>query len=530
MMAPLVGSSVHSLKELLGNFTAESVVHDIFVSGLSIDSRNIEAGYLFVAAQGVISHGRQFITQAIENGACAVLIDETEDAITSTIPVIKIPCLQNVLSKIAGRFYHNPSSKIPVYGITGTNGKTTCSHLLAQCLAAYDVNCGVMGTLGYGVVSVANSSINNAVSANAESYKQAGEPAEKFTTTGMTTADPISTQKICAELLACNAQAIVMEVSSHGLVQHRVEDIDINTAVFTNLTQDHLDYHVSMKAYGEAKARLFDMPCVINAVINQDDDFSGELIKHIQKNVRLATYSLSEQGAKYAQSVAHFSFSHPKYTSQGVTAVLHTPEGEFSVATQLVGAFNLSNMLAVISSLYLNNYSLKKIISLLPSLKSVPGRMELIANQIDLQVVVDFAHTPDALKSALRALRTHLHNNIWCVFGCGGDRDTDKRAKMAAIAEQLANHIVVTNDNPRTESAQNIFNDIKQGFSREHRTIENRADAIAYAIAYAGKGDIVLIAGKGHEDYQIIGSEKIQFNDREQAQLSLHKREQEGAL
>jgi UDP-N-acetylmuramoyl-L-alanyl-D-glutamate--2,6-diaminopimelate ligase len=239
---------------------------------------------------------------------------------------------------------------------------------------------------------------------------------------------------------------------------------------------------------------------------------------------------LNESKAKYVKSIAHFSFSDIKYTGQGINAILNTPEGEFSVNTQLVGEFNLSNILAVISSLYLNGYSLEKIIKKLPSLKSVPGRMELIANTLSLQVVIDFAHTPDALKSALEALRLHRHNKIWCVFGCGGDRDVDKRSKMAKIAELMADHIVVTNDNPRTELSENIFNDIKQGFSRTHQIIESRSDAIAYAIDHAAKDDVVLIAGKGHEDYQIIGSKKIPFSDQEQARLRLRKREQEVAL
>jgi UDP-N-acetylmuramoyl-L-alanyl-D-glutamate--2,6-diaminopimelate ligase len=523
MMVQPVNAYSYSLKKLLNSFATEQLVVDIYVKGLSIDSRDIEPGYLFVAVQGVTNHGRQFVAQAIKRGACAVLVDKAEASIDCTIPVISIPNLHNCLSAIAGRFYQQPSSQIPVYGITGTNGKTTCAHLLAQCLAANDVSCGVMGTLGYGIIPALDSVAN----LNGESqHRRVGRPVETFITTGMTTADAISTQKICSELVARTAKTIVMEVSSHGLAQHRVENIDINTAIFTNLSHDHLDYHGSMQAYGEAKARLFKMPSITHAVINQDDNFTGELIKHIKKNVRLATYSLIESSTKYDDACAHFSFADATYTSRGVTATLHTPEGEFTISTQLVGAFNLSNILAVISSLYLNNYALKKIINCLTLLKAVPGRMELIVNQVDLQVVVDFAHTPDALKSALAALSFHQHNKIWCVFGCGGDRDIDKRSKMATIAEQLANHIIITNDNPRTESPQNIFNDIKQGFSSEHQQIENRADAIAYAIQYAEKGDIVLIAGKGHEEYQIIGSEKVAFSDRDRAQISLHKREQ----
>jgi UDP-N-acetylmuramoyl-L-alanyl-D-glutamate--2,6-diaminopimelate ligase len=527
MMAQLKNPLSYSLKELLKNFSAENLVDDIFIKGLSIDSRNIEAEYLFVAVEGVSSHGKNFIDSAIKNGACAVLIDKNESLIDCNIPIIKIPQLQKYLSEIAGRFYQHPSLKVSVYGITGTNGKTTCSHLLAKCLAANDVNCGVMGTLGYAVIKADKNSKDLSDVIQSQSTDN---DTKEFITTGMTTTDAINTQRICLELVSREAKVIVMEVSSHGLAQYRVENIDINTAIFTNLTHDHLDYHGSMKAYGDAKARLFDMPSVVNAVINQDDDFSEVLIKKLQKKVRIATYSLNKLKAKYSESIAHFSFSDTTYTGQGVAAILNTPEGEFAIRTQLVGAFNLSNILAVISSLYLNNYSLEKVISILPSLKSVSGRMELVTNKLNLQVVIDFAHTPDALKNALEALSLHQHNKIWCVFGCGGDRDVDKRSKMAKIAEQMADYVVVTNDNPRTESSENIFNDIKQGFSREHKIIENRGDAIAYAIDNADKGDVVLIAGKGHENYQIIGSKKIPFSDQEQARLKLKNREQEMTL
>lgn len=524
MMAPLDNQVVFSLNALLDGFVVESACRDMSINGLNIDSREIEAGNLFVAVQGVATHGKEFIPQAIRKGACAVLIDASQGSIECAIPVILVPRLEQALSEIAGRFYHDPSENVLVYGITGTNGKTTCSHLLAQCLASYEANCGVIGTLGYGVI-VSDTALTN--SANDENYiAPLKKSVDQLTVTGMTTADPISTQKICSELIARDAKVLVMEVSSHGLVQHRVKHIDINTAVFTNLTHDHLDYHVSMQAYGEAKARLFDMTSVDNVIINQDDDFSAELVNSIQKNVRLATYSLSSPKTKYAESSAHFSFSDPVYTSQGVKALLHTPEGDYPVTTSLIGAFNLSNVLAVVSSLYLNNYPLKKITHQLSSLKSVPGRMELIANELDIQVVIDFAHTPDALESALKALLSHQPINVWCVFGCGGDRDASKRSKMAAIAERLATFIVVTNDNPRTEAPQNIFADIAEGFSLEHKIIESRADAIAYAIQKAQKGDIVLIAGKGHEDYQILGSEKIHFSDQQQAVKNLRKREQ----
>ncbi len=511
-MASISRQISYPLKNLLDGFCAKDNVGDITVSGLSIDSREINEGDLFVAVQGVTKHGKHYIPQAINKGACAILIDVTEEPVHCAAPIIAIDNLQGVLSQIAGRFYQYPSNNVPVYGITGTNGKTTCSHLLAQCLAAYEGKCGVMGTLGYGVIST--------VSAN----------DEQLTTTGMTTADPISTQKMCADLLVGESKAIVMEVSSHGLQQNRVESIDINTAVFTNLTHDHLDYHGTMQAYGQAKSRLFEMPSIANAVINQDDEFSTQLVEKLNKDTRLITYSLSNAVSEYTQSSGHFSFEEPVFSSVGVAAILNTPEGQFSITTQLVGAFNLSNLLAVIGALYANNYTIEAIVASLSTLKSVPGRMELISNTLGFQVVVDFAHTPDALKSALEALAHHQHNKIWCVFGCGGDRDSDKRSKMASIAERLADHVVVTNDNPRTEAPENIFADIKQGFSCEHTVIESRADAISHTVASANKNDIILIAGKGHENYQILGSEKIQFSDQQQARLNLRKREQEAAL
>ena len=522
-MTRCVGAYDCSLQELLRGFLTEPLVDDIYINGLAINSRDIESGYLFVAVQGVARHGRQFVAQAVNRGACVVLVDQAEAAIDCAVPVIRVLNLHRCLSSIAGRFYQHPSLKLPVYGITGTNGKTTCAHLLAQCLAANDVTCGVMGTLGYGVITVADSATN--LTAKSQ-YPNVAKSVEVFIATGMTTTDAIHTQKICSKLVDRGVNSIVMEVSSHGLAQHRVESIDINTAVFTNLSHDHLDYHGSMQAYGEAKARLFDMSSVTGAVINQDDDFTKELVKHIKKSVRLVTYSLIDSYTRYDDACAHFTFSNPIFTVQGVAATLNTPEGAFRISTQLVGAFNLSNILAVVSSLYLNNFTLKKIVNCIPLLKSVPGRMELVANQLNLQVVVDFAHTPDALKSALTALSFHQHNKIWCVFGCGGDRDTEKRSKMATIAEQFANYIVVTSDNPRSESPQDIFTDIKNGFSNEHRQIEDRAAAIDYAIEFAEDGDIILIAGKGHEEYQIFGTEKVAFSDRCQAQISLRKREQ----
>ncbi len=490
----------------------------IVVKDLTIDSREIKSGSVFVAMQGLHAHGKDFIDQAVLNGACAILVDAGDELISTSVdiavPVIGVPQLEQALSNIAGRFYHCPSRNLPVIGITGTNGKTTCSQLLAQALACLHQPCGVMGTLGCGVIK--------------ESQLQADDNLQDLLiATGMTTTDAITTQKICSQLVGQGAKALAMEVSSHGLIQHRVRGIDINTAVFTNLTHDHLDYHGTMAAYGQAKATLFAMPSVSMAVINEDDEFSKVLVENLRADIKLATYSLKQLDSLFDKSMAHFSFKSIEMGEQGLSALLKTPDGEYPITTKMVGQFNLSNLLSIITTLYINDYSMERIVPLIPLLKPVPGRMELIANQLDIQVVVDYAHTPDALRNALSALLPHTQGKLWCVFGCGGDRDRDKRPEMAAIAEKLADEIVVTSDNPRNESSVQIFADIEQGFQEPREVVADRASAIDFAINNARAGDVILIAGKGHEDYQIIGNQRFPFSDQQHARFSLRQREAE---
>ncbi|MGH1484770.1 MAG: UDP-N-acetylmuramoyl-L-alanyl-D-glutamate--2,6-diaminopimelate ligase [Cellvibrionaceae bacterium] len=502
---------IKRLGELLPDNVLTEAFANIVVSGLTIDSRSVKDGYVFVAMQGVQVHGRQFVEQAINNGAVAILIDASDEPVEASIPVITVANLEMYLSQMASYFYGNPSTKIPVVGITGTNGKTTCSQLLAQCLAHLKVPCGVMGTLGYGLFK---SSVDNI--------------AENLQSTGMTTADAIRTQSICAELVDSGAQYMVMEVSSHGLCQHRVAAIDIDTAVFTNLSHDHLDYHGNMLEYGQAKSRLFSMASVSNAIINQDDDYAEILIETIPDNVKVITYSLSDAESNVERSENHFSLSSITMGEQGMEATLVVDQHSFPIKTPLIGQFNLSNLLAVVSTLTVYDIAINDIVSAIATLKSVPGRMELIPNQLGLRVVVDFAHTPDALKSALLALSPHKKGKVWCVFGCGGDRDREKRPQMAAIAQQFSDKVIVTSDNPRNESPVTIFSDIEKGFGGSvdhHEIIADRANAIESAIEQAQSGDIVLIAGKGHEDYQLIGSQRFPFSDQQQARFSLRCRE-----
>jgi UDP-N-acetylmuramoyl-L-alanyl-D-glutamate--2,6-diaminopimelate ligase len=375
-------------------------------------------------------------------------------------------------------------------------------------------SCGVIGTMGFGLLKNTEPKPNDIVEVN----------KIKFTSTGMTTADAIQMQEISSQLLSQGAEVVAMEVSSHGLVQHRVEALDINTAIFTNLSHDHLDYHKTMAAYGQAKLKLFTMPSIQSVVINSDDLFAEKILNALSKDVRAVTYGMHLE-SNYEN---YFAFTDVCPDKQGMKATLHSPEGEFLVQTQLIGHFNLHNLLAVIAVLWVNGYDLESVIKHIPFLKPVAGRMELLPTVLKFQVVVDYAHTPDALKQSLLALKPFVTGRLWCVFGCGGDRDKEKRPEMAKVAEALADNIIVTNDNPRNEVPENIFSDIRRGFSRAHQEIPDRADAIAFAIQQAAEGDVILIAGKGHEDYQLIGGERFSFSDQKQARLVL--REKEGAV
>jgi UDP-N-acetylmuramoyl-L-alanyl-D-glutamate--2,6-diaminopimelate ligase len=502
-----------TLSELLPELDLPETLVSLVISGLTINSREVKPGYLFVAVKGLQVHGKDFIEQAIEYGAVAVLMDAAE-AIEVAIPVVKLPNIEAHLSALAGRFYLHPSQHISVIGITGTNGKTTCSQLLAQCIAFLDGQCGVMGTLGYGVIQKKHLATNQSL-------------RDILIETGMTTTNAITMQKICADLLDKDIKIIAMEVSSHGLSQHRIKDVCIRTAVFTNLSHDHLDHHGSMVAYGQAKLKLFGMSSVTTAVINSDDEFAKNIVNTLKPSVKWVTYGLGSS----TFAAPHFSVKFVSYSGYGTCATLITPEGEWPIETSLIGQFNLSNLLAVIATLYVNSYSLDAIIPLLPLLKPVAGRMEIVPNTTDIQVIVDYAHTPDALKNVLTSLALYAKGKLWCVFGCGGDRDREKRPKMAAIAESLADEVILTSDNPRTESLTQIFSDIEAGFSKPRNVIVDRAQAIDFAIKNAAAGDIVLIAGKGHENYQLVGKQRIYFCDVKEAQACLSRRaEKESTL
>lgn len=504
MVLPTETSTI-SLAELLPSLSLAN--GDMVVRGITLDSRKVEPGFVFVALKGLSVDGRNFIPQAISAGACAILVEEMVEN-EFHIPIFKIEQLEKKLSVIAGRFYGQPSQNIPVIGVTGTNGKTTCTQLIAQAYAQLQQCCGVIGTMGYGIFKQ-------------DIGQQEGKIKSQLHNMGMTTPDAISTQRFCGELVKQGAQVLALEVSSHALEQSRVAGLSIDTAVFTNLSHEHLDYHGTMESYLRAKVKLFSMHCVKNAVVNKDDNYYSQIVAVLNEGCRLITYSLVNPSA-------HFYLDNIQWdTSVGLIAVLHTPEGDFSISTSLLGSFNLSNLLAVIASLYANGVEMKSIVSLIPRLNAVTGRMEQIQNTLDLRVVVDYAHTPDALKNTLQALKFYTRKKLWCVFGCGGDRDREKRPKMANMAESYANKIVVTSDNPRTESNVQIFADIEKGFQVPRDVIADRGNAIEYAITEAEAGDTILIAGKGHEDYQLIGKKSFPFSDQQQARFFLRRRESE---
>lgn len=482
-----------NLQALLQDITVSVNLPDVMVQGLALDSRQIRTGDLFLAYPGYKADGRSFIDQAIENGAVAILSEahDVEDNIVRHhgIAVIPVMHLSKQVSKIVGRFYEEPSKDMLIVGITGTNGKSSCTQLLANALQLLGKKSATIGTLGYGVF---------------------GDLAYS----GLTTPDALSVQSILDEFHQKDVKAVVLEASSHALAQDRVADIDFDLAIFTNLSRDHLDYHGNMEAYTRAKRTLFHMPGLRYAVLNVDDPIGRQWLHELQDHLEVCGYSVDE-GVCEEVDIPLVCANNIQLTHQGLRAWVRTPWGEGVLKSDLLGQFNVSNLLAVIASLGTLGYSLKSILEVIPKLETVAGRMQTFGGVDQPTAVVDFAHTPDALRQALSALREHCKNRLICVFGCGGDRDPGKRAMMGQIAEEFADHVVVTNDNPRFEDPERIIQDILSGInaSQNTRVEHDRESAIRHALENAGIGDIVLVAGKGHEKYQIIDGEKREYSD-----------------
>ena len=468
------------------------------VSGLSDDSRTVQTGDLFMARGGRNTHAAEYLQQAIDHGATAVLVDIDGPVVRHTMnfgtPVIGVPGLALEIGTIASRFHGEPSTQMQMVGITGTNGKTSVAQLLGHVLDGLDgAHCGEIGTLGWGI----------------HGQLQPGSH---------TTPGPLELQAQLATLLQQGCERVVMEVSSHALDQYRADAVAFNVAVFTNLSHEHLDYHGDLGSYGKVKRRLFMFPGLKFAVINSDDEFGRRLLQNPPGQAQTISYGLDHQHRPLV------SGSNLHLQQHGLRMDINTPWGKGQLRSPLLGRFNALNLLAAIATLGCLNIPLATAIERLAEVDSIAGRMQLVnAGEAGPQVVVDYAHTPDALQQALQALREHCSGQLWCVFGCGGERDQAKRPVMGDIAERFADRVVVTWDNPRNEEPGNIIGQILGGMDQPSavQVERERGDAIEFAINNAQPEDLVLIAGKGHEDYQLVGNQRLAFSDRDTARAAL---------
>jgi len=467
----------------------ESLGEDI--DRLCNDSRRVRPGDVFVAYPGVARDGREFIAQAIAAGARAVIWDSDGFLWSQrwSIPNLGVHGLRAMAGEIAAYVAGEPANALWMIGVTGTNGKTSCSHWITQALNDVGRPTAVIGTLGHGFPGALAGLAN-------------------------TTPDALALHELLASYRDRQASCVAMEVSSHGLTQERLSGARFDVALFTNLTRDHLDYHGDMASYGEAKARLFDWPGLQCAVINVDDAFGRDLVARLSRScVKVLTYGL-EGGAISGHRLDLHRF--------GLDLEIQTPWGGGSVRSPLMGTYNAANLLGVLGVLLASEVPLDKALTALTRLQAVSGRMQTLGGGTQPLVVVDYAHTPDALEQVLTALRAHgAEGELICVFGCGGERDPGKRALMGAVASRLADRVVITSDNPRSEDPAAIIAHIAAGTQPPFAIESNRARAIETAITSAAPGDVVLIAGKGHESYQDIAGVRHPFSDVETASTCL---------
>jgi UDP-N-acetylmuramoyl-L-alanyl-D-glutamate--2,6-diaminopimelate ligase len=483
-------ATVRSLAQLTAGFA--QVPAEVMVSDLTLDSRAVTPGALFLALRGRTHHGLKFAPEAVARGARAVLYEAGGAIEPPTLPagtfIAALPDLSEQVGYLADRFFGAPSLQLTIAGITGTNGKTTCAWLLAQALEHCRRPAAYIGTLGF------------------------GRPAQ-VTPTVHTTSDAVTVQRQLAQLRALGAECVCMEVSSHALDQARVNGVRFNTAVFTNLTRDHLDYHGTMEAYGVAKARLFAWPDLAHRVINIDDAFGAQLARSGDPASLIVTTRLGQDVPAVAQFVRAARVTPDP---SGLVIEVHSSWGTAELAVRLVGEFNVDNALTVLAVLLAWGIPLKEAVRALGKCRAASGRMEMFGGRGRTPLaIVDYAHSPDALVNALRAARLHCRGELRLVFGCGGDRDAGKRPMMGRIASELADDIIVTDDNPRGEDPARIVADILAGIGATPHVVEHdRALAIRLGLERSGQDDVVLVAGKGHEDYQIVGNERRAFKDQ----------------
>lgn len=451
------------------------------VRELTLDSREVGRNDVFVALAGRAFDGHDYIDQAISAGAVAILAERPVG--DKPVPVIVIDDLRARLGELAHRFYDNPTERLAMVGITGTNGKTSTCQYIAQSLDFLGKRCGIIGTNGQGLWGALQETLN-------------------------TTPDVIRLHRELARQLEQGGQFSAMEVSSHGLDQGRVDGVRFRTAVFTNLSRDHLDYHGTMEAYGAAKWRLFQWPGLVNAIVNLDDTWARAHLDSVRADTVLT----------YGRTVdADIRVTDHRCHPTGLDAQVSTPWGAVELNLPLLGLFNLSNALAAFTVLLAESVPLSTAARVISNVRPVKGRMERVLLRNGPTVVVDYAHTPDALEKALRACRDHVQGRLGVIFGCGGDRDRGKRPEMAAAAERGADFVVVTDDNPRSEASADIIADTRAGFEHPERVVEiaNRRRAIFDTLSRCSPDDVVLIAGKGHEAYQEIQGVRHHFSDQE---------------
>lgn len=478
------------LKQLL-NPWIKHIIADCDIHHICNDSRQVKPGDLFLAYPGALADGRLYIEKARQAGATAIAYDPhhlpADLHLPDALPCVPVPHLSHFLAAIASRFYQDPTRGLSVTGVTGTNGKTTIAYQLAQAHTLLGETACYMGTLGQGRVSSLQPLMN-------------------------TTPDALCLQRLCAEYLTDGVKQLCMEVSSHALCEHRVDHVYFKQAIYTNLTQDHLDYHRTMQAYAEAKARLFAYPSLEWVIVNQDDPYVAAMLAKKVASCQTLTY-----GVRKASDIRA---THTEFNLSGSFCEVTSPWGTHRLHLRGVGEFNIYNGLAVFASLMAHGYRIDDVVTVMTQLRSSPGRLELVADAPC--VLVDYAHTPDALENVLKTLsqlKAHdtASRKLWVVFGCGGDRDRTKRPMMGKIAQQWADQVILTSDNPRTEDPELILAEIAAGFTvtQNMQMIVDRKEAIHHVLAMADKHDIVLIAGKGHESYQQIGQQRFPFSDQD---------------
>lgn len=474
----------------------QGIADDLRVTGLVMDSREVEPGNAFVAIEGFGAHGLHFVDKALEQGAAAILFEPPAPAdLQVPADAIAVPGLRSRLGAMANQFHDEPSAAMTMVGVTGTNGKTSSTQLIAQAWELIGKRAATIGTLGAGLVG-------------------------DVQPTGFTTPLVLRVHALLADLRDAGAQAVAMEVSSHALDQGRVDGVEFDIAVFTNLTRDHLDYHGDMESYGAAKKRLFDWPTLSAAVINVDDAFGDALARDLPLGLEAWRFSVT------GNPLANIRAENLELDAQGIHFDLSIHGEAHAVHSPLLGRFNVENLLAVAGVMSACGMPVAKVAELLSQLQPIHGRMNRLGGEgLQPTVVIDYAHTPDALQQALASLSHHVQGELVCIFGCGGDRDKGKRPQMAAIAELDADIVIVTDDNPRTENGDAIVAEILEGFAEpgKVRVIRDRGLAIRTAIEEAGPDDIILIAGKGHEPYQEINGVRHDFDDTATARDALER-------